>query len=84
MIRIQYFAALRERVQCDAEDIDYLGTFYTVADLRKHIAARGAPWRDALSDDVLLMCAVNETMATMASDVKDGDSVAFFPPVTGG
>ncbi|MDF1780358.1 MAG: molybdopterin converting factor subunit 1 [Alcanivoracaceae bacterium] len=84
MIQVQYFAALRERLQCEVEEIAYVETLSTVGDLRAHLAARGAPWLDALSSEILLMCAVNETMATMASDLKDGDSVAFFPPVTGG
>ena len=84
MIQVRYFAALRERLQCDAEDVGYTAEIQTVADLRVYLAARGGVWTEALSSETLLMCAVNEAMSTMASEVKDGDSVAFFPPVTGG
>ena len=31
-----------------------------------------------------LRCAVNQEMAPAATPLKDGDEVAFFPPVTGG
>jgi molybdopterin synthase sulfur carrier subunit len=31
-----------------------------------------------------LRSAVNQEMAFDSTDVKDGDEIAFFPPVTGG
>jgi len=31
-----------------------------------------------------VLVAVNQSVAKFASSVKDGDEIAFFPPVTGG
>ena len=31
-----------------------------------------------------LLCALNQSYAAAADSVKDGDEVAFFPPVNGG
>jgi molybdopterin synthase sulfur carrier subunit len=31
-----------------------------------------------------ILCAVNMDYATLDATVRDGDEVAFFPPVTGG
>lgn len=49
----------------------------TVADVWKAVS-EGKP----LPDQIL--CAVNMDYASPDAVVKDGDEVAFFPPVTGG
>ncbi|HFC54470.1 MAG TPA: molybdopterin synthase sulfur carrier subunit, partial [Gammaproteobacteria bacterium] len=44
-------------------------------------------WHLAAGDEPApgnLLVAINMEYATMQSPVKDGDEVAFFPPVTGG
>ena len=45
--------------------------------------ARGEPWREALTDERLLV-AVNQEVGDRQTAVADGDEVAWFPPVTGG
>jgi molybdopterin synthase sulfur carrier subunit len=49
----------------------------TVADIWKTVN-EGQPLPDKI------MCAVNLDYANADTPVKDGDEVAFFPPVTGG
>ncbi len=49
----------------------------TVADVWKAVS-EGKPIPDQI------LCAVNMDYATPDTEVKDGDEVAFFPPVTGG
>jgi molybdopterin synthase sulfur carrier subunit len=49
----------------------------TVADVWRHVA-RGVE----LPDNTLV--AVNKEYASLAHEVREGDEVAFFPPVTGG
>ena len=84
MIRVLYFASLRERLGKGVDEIPLAAPETTVADIAAALRRRGAPWTETLSDDGSVMVAVNQEMATAQSPVRDGDEVAFFPPVTGG
>ena len=59
------------------------GDFFTVDDVRSHLAAKGDKWALAMTSEKLLV-AVNQTLSGFSSEVKKGDEIAFFPPVTGG
>jgi molybdopterin synthase sulfur carrier subunit len=48
------------------------------------LRARGGAWERELAAGRPVRAAVNQDMATPATPVRDGDEVAFFPPVTGG
>lgn len=75
-ISVKYFASLRERMQRSGEILPAQG-LATVAEVWRQ-AADGAPW------PTNMLAAVNQSYAEALSPVKDGDEVAFFPPVTGG
>jgi molybdopterin synthase sulfur carrier subunit len=75
-IKVRYFASLREQMGRVEESLSPEG-IATVADLWKAVA-QGQP----LPEHIL--CAVNMEYADPATPVRDGDEVAFFPPVTGG
>jgi sulfur-carrier protein len=81
MIRVLYFARLREQVGTPGEEVDPAG-IATVGDLAARLAGRGGPWSEALDGRVKV--AVNQEMARPDTPVRDGDEIAFFPPVTGG
>jgi molybdopterin synthase sulfur carrier subunit len=83
MIRVLYFASLRERVGTGSEDLP-LGDNRTVADLLLRLRARGGPWTEALADGGNTLAAVNQALAQPDTAIADGDEIAFFPPVTGG
>jgi sulfur-carrier protein len=84
MVRILYFAKLREDLGKSAEELDLPEDIATVAALRSHLMARGGAWAAALAQGKALRVAVNHDMADAATPIKAGDEVAFFPPVTGG
>jgi molybdopterin synthase sulfur carrier subunit len=84
VIRVLYFASLRERLGKGVDEIPPAAPETTVADIAAALRRRGAPWSETLNDDGSVMVAVNQEMATPQSLVRDGDEVAFFPPVTGG
>jgi molybdopterin synthase sulfur carrier subunit len=75
-IRIRYFANLRELVGHSEEELSAEG-IETVADILNIINQK-----NRLPDNILQ--AVNMDYAELTSPVKEGDEVAFFPPVTGG
>ncbi len=75
-IRVRYFANLREQMGRKEEAL-VAERLNTVADVWKTVAA-GRPFPDHA------LCAVNMEYANPDTAVKDGDEVAFFPPVTGG
>ena len=83
-IKLFYFAALREQLGSSGESIELPADVASVATLRGHLIARGGVWQAALAGNRALRVAVNQDLATASTAVKEGDEVAFFPPVTGG
>lgn len=83
MIKVLYFARLKDTLNCGEEQLDHSTAVDTAEKLLSTLKERGAPWRDALDNSQLLV-AVNQTIASPETPIQDGDEVAFFPPVTGG
>jgi len=83
MIKILYFARLRDTLNCGEEQLEYSSAINTAEKLLHILKSRGAPWQDAL-ENVQLLISVNQTMASLDTSIQDSDEVAFFPPVTGG
>ncbi len=75
-IRVRYFASLREKLG-RIEDTLVFEDISTVSDVWRVISG-GEPLPDRI------LCAVNMEYAEPHTPVKEGDEVAFFPPVTGG
>ena len=82
MIKVLFFAQVRELVGTDALTLD-ASDLATVEAGRQQLAARGDRWALALEEGKLL-AAVNQTLTAFDHPVASGDEVAFFPPVTGG
>ncbi|WP_439825154.1 molybdopterin synthase sulfur carrier subunit [Aeromonas caviae] len=81
MIKVLFFAQVRELVGCDELS---LPCDYASADaLRAALSERGDKWALALESGKLLV-AVNQTLVPLDTPLHAGDEVAFFPPVTGG
>lgn len=75
-IQVRFFASLRERLGTSGTDLAVGGPI-TVADVWKR-----ATGGEAMPDN--LLCAANQEYVNPDAVVRDGDEVAFFPPVTGG
>ncbi|QIK38879.1 molybdopterin converting factor subunit 1 [Caldichromatium japonicum] len=84
MIWVRYFASLRERLGVSEEHLDWYEELGTVSALRASLCGRGGVWADSLAPDQQVLCAVNQELSPPGAQVRDGDEVAFFPPVTGG
>jgi molybdopterin converting factor subunit 1 len=79
-VTVQLFARLRElagqsELSCDVP------AGATIATVWKELVA-GHPALEPFGRSV--SCALNEDFARMAASVRDGDTVAFLPPVSGG
>ena len=83
MITIRYFARLREALGTTEESVSLPADVTTVGAVRDWLSGRGSPWKETLSAPAVLI-AVNHETAEPGAQVRDGDEIAFFPPVTGG
>ena len=75
-INVKFFASLREKMGSDGQQLDPAG-----------LETVQAVWGAATSNADMpanLLSAVNMEYVVLNHAVKDGDEVAFFPPVTGG
>ena len=84
MLRIHYFASVRETVGRDGEQIELPGDVATVADLVRHLRAVDAGFERMFGEQEQVIVAVNQAVAGDETAVADGDEVAFFPPMSGG
>lgn len=76
-ITAKFFASLRESLQLEDDSVQLVNKAYTVAEVWEQ-ATRGAQ----MPPNTLV--AVNLEYVGKDHRVKDGDEVAFFPPVSGG
>lgn len=84
MLNLLYFARLREVLGRETERIELPADVSTVAGLAAWLRTRGDAWERELAPGKTWRAAVNQDMAQPDTPVRDGDEVAFFPPVTGG
>ena len=83
-ITVLYFARLREAFGMASEPLSLPTSVTTLEGVRATLAARGGVWAHELAAGRAYRAAVNQDIAGADTLVKDGDEVAFFPPVTGG
>lgn len=84
MVKILYFARLREAFGADHEKLTLTSDVTDVAGLLALLRARGGAWEKELAPNRNFRVAVNQDMAGPETRVCAGDEVALFPPVTGG
>jgi len=74
-ITVRFFASLQEQVGFERTDVEP-GSLETVRDVWRSVVDR--------DPDAKVLVAVNARHAVLDTEIRDGDEVAFFPPVTGG
>jgi molybdopterin converting factor subunit 1 len=84
LVRVLYFAWVREKAGLAAEEITPPESVTDVAGLIAWLRERGGGPAEALGDLSLLRIAVNHEHARLDHVVGRDDEVAFFPPITGG
>jgi molybdopterin synthase sulfur carrier subunit len=84
MVTVLFFASLRERVGTSREMVALESPHATVSMLVEALRKREGAWAEAFPPGGAWRVAVNQRMADLATPLRGGDEVAFFPPVTGG
>ena len=84
MLTLLYFARLREALGVSSEQVDLPAGVRDVAALTVWLRNRGGAWEAELAAGRAFRIAVNQDMADSVTELKDGDEIAIFPPVTGG
>jgi len=83
-VNILYFARLREAFGMGSEQIELPEGVGDISGLTQWLRSRGGAWETELAEGKPVRAAVNQVLSFPATTIKDGDEIAFLPPVTGG
>jgi len=84
MLRVRFFASVREALACDGLEVPWSGNTGDLDGLQDELCTvHGSRWREVLTQDNIIR-AVNHTVVPGNVALADGDEVAFYPPVSGG
>jgi sulfur-carrier protein len=83
-MKILYFAWLRTTIGKPLEEITPPETVKTVQELLDWLSSLGENYSIIQEKRDLLRIAVNQEYADLEQEIKQGDEIALFPPVTGG
>ncbi len=84
MLTVRFFSLIREALDCEELQVEHNAAMLTVDDLKVSLVGTGGDqWREALYQPNVVH-ALNQRVVNTDHPLKDGDEVAFFPPMTGG
>jgi molybdopterin synthase sulfur carrier subunit len=84
LITVLYFARLKESLNYSTEEIDLPSDVSSIVALKLYLAKRGEAWANLFNGQQTIRAAINHALVENDAVIKNGDEVAFFPPVTGG
>jgi molybdopterin synthase sulfur carrier subunit len=82
-VRVVYLARLREALGTQGETLALEGQ-PRIADVVDALRGRGGAFARELAEGRAVRIALNHALVASDAVVRDGDEVAFLPPVTGG
>jgi molybdopterin synthase sulfur carrier subunit len=84
IVKLRYFAWVRERVGKTEEEIDVPTSVATVTDLIAWLSARGEQYAHAFANPKIIRAAIDRTHVQPDTAIRNAREIAFFPPMTGG
>lgn len=84
MMKIQYFASLRETLGTQGEELTLPAQVHNVEQLASHLSQSRAGQWVVLEDAARVLIAVNQTIVERSHPLQGTEEIAFFPPMTGG
>ncbi len=84
MIKVLFFARIREELDSSGLQLEWSSALADLDALQAALVSRGGEgWAEVLGRPNTIR-AINQEVVEGNAEVRDGDEVAFFPPVTGG
>ena len=84
MLKIVYFASLKDKIGRSEEMLELPAGVENLDQLVVALSAKHGEVWSAVINGFTILNAVNHEMCERSQPIKDGDEIAFFPPVTGG
>jgi molybdopterin synthase sulfur carrier subunit len=83
MLKVLFFARIKEQLNCASLDVEWREVM-DIDSLQEQLCTeQGNSWAEVLGQENIIR-AVNQVIVDGNTLLRDGDEVAFFPPVTGG
>jgi len=83
-MKIIYFAWIKDKVGCEAEEISLPAEITNVGMLINWLSRRGPQYEDAFEFIEVIKVVVNQMVVLNEHPLKDDDEVIFIPPIAGG
>lgn len=84
MIKILYFAWLRDLIGKEGEEITLPKKVKTIEELIAFLSQKGSGYERAFLDLSAVKISCNHVLVGSKKSITAGDEIAFFPPFTGG
>jgi sulfur-carrier protein len=84
MLKLRYFAWVRERIGKPEEVIEVPSNVATVGELMAWLASRGEEYAHAFKNLNVIRAAIDQRHVRPETAIKGAGEIAFFPPMTGG
>ena len=84
MLKIHYFASLREQMGRECDDLVLPNNVSNVAELIDSIMRSDSVFKDVFDSAPKVLVAVNQVVVSMDHKLTEDEEIAFFPPLTGG
>lgn len=84
MVKLVYFAWVRERIGVSEETVDLPAEVASVADLLQWLRGRGEGYGEALRHPEAIRVAIDHEHVDHHEKLAGAREIALFPPMTGG
>jgi molybdopterin synthase sulfur carrier subunit len=84
VLKLRYFAWVRERIGRPEEEIELPANVATVGQLIEWLTGRGEEYAHAFDNPRVIRAAIDHAHVRPDTAIAGAHEIAFFPPMTGG